>query len=126
QVFDAGRLTDARGNVASFSDTVIVLTSNIGSDAFAAASVGFGEHRRPSAADSEAAVMRAVRATMRPELVNRLDAVVVFQPLSPETIADIAASEIERLQGRLAVRGFELEVDDDVVDLVARTGYNPD
>lgn len=124
QVFDAGRLSDSRGQVADFSRVVVAMTSNLGADAFSAPSVGF---RAPGTEDAaeEARVIEAVRDAMAPELVNRLDDVVVFQPLSPQTIADIAERELDATVQRLAERGYQLSIAPDVHDLIASSGFDP-
>jgi ATP-dependent Clp protease ATP-binding subunit ClpA len=126
QVFDAGRLTDPRGNVADFSDVVIVMTSNLGATAWSAPRLGFAE-RSPEheVADAERRIIEAVRGAMRPELINRLDEIVAFQPLTEAAIAEIAEHEIGIAAERLAERGYELEIPDEVVELVSRTGYDP-
>lgn len=122
QVFDEGRLTDAAGRVADFSNTVIVLTSNLGCDG--RSRVGFGS-------DSEAVlhdVRRAVEAFFSPELRNRIDRIVPFWPLTPEVAEAIAAAELKRLLGRrgLAGRGMFVTVDPSVVKRVAEEGFNAD
>lgn len=124
QVFDAGRLSDARGNVADFSNTIIVMTSNLGADAFGREAIGFGG-QEALGAQAENRVLATVREVMAPELVNRLDAVVVFQQLSEAAIHDIARKEIAAACDRLAERGYLLTVEPDAVDLIATTGYDP-
>ena len=122
QVFDDGRLTDSRGNVASFADTVIVMTSNIGSRAFSQVPTGFVVDRDPAADDERA--REAVREIMRPELVNRLDEIVVFHPLDRATIAAIADKEVGDTVQRLAKRGYALTVTPEVVQFLADEGYD--
>jgi hypothetical protein len=121
QVFDAGRLSDARGNVADFSQTVIAMTSNLGARAFNAPSVGF-RRAEPELGDDR--VLDAVKQTMVPELVNRIGEIVVFQPHDPLAIERIARKEVASAIDRLAERGYRLTVDDDAVALLARTGYD--
>jgi ATP-dependent Clp protease ATP-binding subunit ClpA len=122
QVFDDGRLTDARGTVADFSETIVVLTSNLGSEAFRAPAVGFAT---PSTPDTSGRVLDKIRETMRPELINRLDGIVVFQPLDQTTIQAIADSEISALFERLGGQGYSLCADAEVLELVATSGYDP-
>lgn len=122
QVFDDGRLTDARGNVASFSDAVIIMTSNLGSDAFTHQTLGFtGAAGGPKA---DAKVRAAVEEAMPAELINRFDAVVVFEPLDPEMIRHIARKEISETTRRLALRDYAITIDDAVIDAVAATDYD--
>jgi ATP-dependent Clp protease ATP-binding subunit ClpA len=127
QVFDAGRLTDARGNVAVFERTVIAMTSNLGSESFGSAPVGFSQPQddQALARRDQQRVLEAVKRAMPPELINRLDELIVFQALSREAIAEIAALELERLRGRLAQRGYLITVGSGVAELVAETGYDP-
>jgi ATP-dependent Clp protease ATP-binding subunit ClpA len=123
QVFDAGLLTDGRGNVARFSDAVVIMTSNLGSHAYTAKMPpGFVADDAVDPADE---VIRTVRATMAPELVNRLDAIVLFNPLGEASIREIAELMIGDTVKRLQERGLLLEVDDAAVDLVTREGYDP-
>lgn len=126
QVFDAGQLTDPRGNIADFRSVVIVMTSNLGSEAFGAPAVGFAARDEDAEqAAGEERVLAAVRDAMRPELVNRLDDIVVFRPLDEAAIAEIAEREMAIAVDRLAERGYDVEVPADVAELVARTGYDP-
>jgi energy-coupling factor transporter ATP-binding protein EcfA2 len=126
QVFDAGRLTDPRGNVADFADTVIILTSNIGSQAFGAPTIGFAPRDdAQQRVDDESRVLAAVQATMRPELINRLDDVIVFQPLGTAAIHEIAQQEVDRVLARLTERGYDASTGAGVVELIATSGYDP-
>jgi len=127
QVFDAGRLSDSRGNAATFERTVIVMTSNLGASVFASPPVGFApvqDDLQIAARDSER-LLEKVRETLPIELVNRLDEIVVFRPLTEAVIEEIARLEIDRMRTRLAERGYALAISDEVVKLVARTGYDP-
>ena len=127
QVFDAGRLSDSRGTVADFSKTVIVMTSNLGADAFEAAPFGFADESDDSAhlQRGRESVLGEVRRRMAPELINRLDDILIFEPLSVESIREIADSEVGKLGEELRRRGFEVEIPDDVVAVIAETGYDP-
>jgi ATP-dependent Clp protease ATP-binding subunit ClpA len=127
QVFDAGRLSDSRGNVANFEHTVIAMTSNLGGTAFSSSPIGFSpvEDDREILARDQKRVLEAVQQTMPPELINRLDEIVVFAPLSLEAITEIARLEIERMRARLAQRGYVIKIGDDAVELIATTGYDP-
>lgn len=122
QVFDAGRLSDLQGEV-SFADTIIVLTTNMGADKLQANPLGFGatandEDERTVGATTE------LRRQIPPELVNRLDAIVMFQALSPQAIREIAEMEIDAMIRRLSERGYRLEIEDGVIDHIASTGYD--
>lgn len=125
QVFDAGRLTDARGVTADFADTVIVLTSNLGNRSFKSLrKMGFNQDIEAEPDDSEH-VLGVVEQTLPPELRNRLDEIIVFRPLSREVIHKIAVREVARQTQRLAATGYELSVTPEAVAVIARSGYDP-
>jgi len=119
QVLDDGRLTDGQGRTADFRNTIIVLTSNLGSQAIA---------ELPESADIEAArpsVMRAVRDRFRPEFLNRLDEVVLFRRLAREDMASIVDIQLGRLLRLLEDRKLRLELDDKAREWLAEAGYDP-
>ena len=119
QVLDDGRLTDGQGRVVDFKNTLIILTSNLGSQALSIL---------PEGADSEGArdqVMAAVRAHFRPEFLNRLDEIVLFDRLSRDNMDGIVDIQIAQLAQRLAARGVTLEVDAAARTWLANRGYDP-
>ncbi|MGO2449804.1 ATP-dependent chaperone ClpB [Pseudomonas taetrolens] len=117
QVLEDGRLTDSHGRTVDFRNTVIVMTSNLGS-AQIQELVGDREAQR-------AAVMDAVSTHFRPEFVNRIDEVVIFEPLARDQIAGIAEIQLGRLRGRLAERDLSLELSQDALDKLIAVGYDP-
>ena len=117
QVLDDGRLTDGQGRTVDFRQTILILTSNLGSQ-FIADPTLTADQRRES-------VMAAVRASFKPEFVNRLDEIVVFDALGPDELARITALQVRRLADRLADRRIVLEVSEEATDWLARTGYDP-
>ncbi|MEB0042438.1 MULTISPECIES: ATP-dependent chaperone ClpB [unclassified Pseudomonas] len=117
QVLEDGRLTDSHGRTVDFRNTVIVMTSNLGS-AQIQDLVGDREAQH-------AAVMDAVSSHFRPEFVNRIDEVVVFEPLARDQIAGIANIQLGRLRGRLAERELKLELSDEALDKLIAVGYDP-
>ncbi|PWB34831.1 ATP-dependent chaperone ClpB [Pseudomonas sp. SDI] len=117
QVLEDGRLTDSHGRTVDFRNTVIVMTSNLGS-AQIQELVGDREAQR-------AAVMDAVGAHFRPEFVNRIDEVVVFEPLGREQIAGITEIQLGRLRSRLAERDLSLELGPEALDKLVAVGYDP-
>lgn len=117
QVMEDGRLTDSHGRTVDFKNTVIVMTSNLGS-AQIQELVGDREAQL-------AAVMDAVNTHFRPEFVNRIDEVVVFEPLAREQIAGIAKIQLSRLRLRLAERELSLELSDEALDKLVAIGYDP-
>jgi len=117
QVLDDGRLTDGQGRTVDFRQTILILTSNLGSQ-FIADPTLTADQRRES-------VMAAVRASFKPEFVNRLDEIVVFDALGPDELARITALQVRRLADRLADRRIVLDVSEEATDWLARTGYDP-
>src|SRR5437762_7735599 len=119
QVLDDGRLTDGQGRTVDFRNTLIVLTSNLGSEALASL---------PEGADIEAArphVMEAVRGAFRPEFLNRLDEILLFRRLSREDMKGIVEIQLERLKKLLADRKITLELDGAAEAWLADKGYDP-
>lgn len=117
QVLEDGRLTDSHGRTVDFKNTVIVMTSNLGS-AQIQELIGDKEAQR-------AAVMDAVSSHFRPEFINRIDEVVVFEPLGREQIAGIAEIQLQRLRGRLAERELSLDLTPEALDKLIAVGYDP-
>mgnify|MGYP002738546399 FL=1 len=117
QVLEDGRLTDSHGRTVDFRNAVVVMTSNLGS-AQIQELVGDPEAQR-------AAVMDAVGSHFRPEFINRIDELVVFEPLDKKQIAGIAQIQLGRLRQRLAERGLELELSDEAMDKLIDVGYDP-
>ena len=117
QVLEDGRLTDSHGRTVDFRNTVVVMTSNLGS-AQIQELVGDQEAQR-------AAVMDAVNAHFRPEFINRIDEVVVFEPLAREQIAGIAEIQMGRLRKRLAERELSLELSMEAMDKLIAVGFDP-
>ena len=119
QVLDDGRLTDGQGRTVDFRNTVIVMTSNLGSQRIQEMS---GEENYDA---MKAAVMEIVGGHFRPEFINRIDDVVVFHPLGREEIRAIAGLQIEILRARLLERDISLEITDAALDLVGTAGFDP-
>jgi ATP-dependent Clp protease ATP-binding subunit ClpB len=116
QVLDDGRLTDGQGRTVDFRNTVIVMTSNLGASHLALGVVGEGERE---------SVMADVRAHFRPEFLNRLDEIVIFEPLAQEQLRSIVDIQLERVDRRLAERDLHLDATDAAKDAIARAGYDP-
>jgi ATP-dependent Clp protease ATP-binding subunit ClpC len=125
QVFDDGRLTDRRGNTADFRNAIVILTSNLGSVIPAGSGLGFVDD---SGRFSNAVVMRTIERSFRKEFLNRLDRVVVFQPLGRETMRKILRKELaEAFQRRgLRSRTWAVEWDESAVDFLLERGFTPD
>ncbi len=119
QVLDDGRLTDGQGRTVDFRNTVIVMTSNLGSHLIQSLS---GE---ANYAKMKETLMEIVTQNFRPEFVNRIDDVVVFHPLGASQIQQIALLQLERLRQRLASQNMRLEVNDDALAHIATAGFDP-
>ena len=117
QVLDDGRLTDGQGRTVDFRNTILILTSNLGSQYLTDASL--------SDAEKEGAVLALVRQAFKPEFVNRLDDIVVFSALSQAELAEIVSLYVDRLQKRLQQRRLELGVSPDARAWLAERGYDP-
>lgn len=119
QVLDDGRLTDGHGRTVDFRNTVIVMTSNLGSQMIQEMA------SENNYAAMKEAVMTVVTQHFRPEFINRLDEIVVFHPLDKSQIHNIANIQITHLQKRLAERDLKLQVEDNALDYLAAAGYDP-
>lgn len=118
QVLDDGRLTDSQGRVVDFKNTVIIMTSNLGSHKiFDMAGDEYEEIK--------SAVMVSVNEHFRPEFINRIDEIVVFHPLAKEQMAGIATIQLERLRARLKERELGLVLSDEAMDELVSVGYDP-
>jgi ATP-dependent Clp protease ATP-binding subunit ClpB len=117
QLLDDGRLTDGQGRTVDFRNTVVIMTSNLGSYVY--------DDQSLPAADRSEKVLQEVRATLRPEFVNRVDEIIVFSPLGREEIKQIVSIQLAGLQARLAERKLTIEVSEDARDYLANKGYDP-
>lgn len=119
QVLDDGRLTDGQGRTVDFRNTVVIMTSNLGSDLI---QERFGEL---DYAHMKELVLGVVSHNFRPEFINRIDEVVVFHPLGEQHIASIAQIQLKRLYKRLEERGYEIHISDEALKLLSENGYDP-
>jgi ATP-dependent Clp protease ATP-binding subunit ClpC len=124
QIFDEGTLTDAQGRKCDFRESVIILTSNLGSRVAKKRRMGFGMEEEERGRDDHAPWEEAIRKHLRPELVNRLTKIVPFKPLGMDTAREILGKLIAELNGRLEERGVTLELDASAEDLILREGYS--
>jgi ATP-dependent Clp protease ATP-binding subunit ClpC len=129
QVLDNGKLTDAKGRVVNFRNTVIILTSNIGSqyiDRMEKLGFASGETTEESNYnDAKGKVLEALKDHFRPEFLNRLDDIVVFDVLGKEAIKDIVGLQVEIVVKRLAEKEIRLELSSDILETLTKEGYNP-
>ncbi|KAE8678438.1 Chaperone protein ClpB3 [Hibiscus syriacus] len=123
QILDDGRVTDSQGRTVSFTNTVIIMTSNVGSQY-----ILNSDEEKPKDLAYETIkqrVMEAARAVFRPEFMNRVDEYIVFQPLDRKEISSIVRLQLERVQKRISDRKIELRVMDAAVQLLGNLGYDP-
>jgi len=128
QVLDNGHLTDSKGRVVNFKNTVIILTSNIGSEHIdKMQAIGFGSHTSDTADYTEAKerVMGSLKDYFRPEFLNRLDEIVLFDILTPEVIRSIVGLQVDIVKKRLAEKEITLDVADNVLTYLGEKGYDP-
>jgi ATP-dependent Clp protease ATP-binding subunit ClpC len=127
QILEDGRLTDAAGRVVDFKNTVIVMTSNLGSQTVrSAAPLGFANGDQTEAfARTREQMLAELRRTFRPELLNRIDEIVVFQPLTREQIEQIVDIMLDRVREQLRERGISLEATEPARALLATEGFDP-
>ncbi len=118
QVLDDGRLTDGQGRTVDFRNTVVIMTSNLGSDLIQGS-------KDESYSEMKALVMSVVGQHFRPEFINRIDETVVFHPLGKDNIREIASIQLERLAKRMETRGYELVFTEALLDFIGEVGYDP-
>ena len=118
QVLDDGRLTDGQGRTVDFRNTVVIMTSNLGSDLIQG-------NQTESYDDMKALVMSVVSQHFRPEFINRIDETVVFHPLNKDNIRAIAEIQLKRLINRMESRGYVLTFTDATLDFISEIGYDP-
>ncbi len=126
QVLDEGRLTDNKGRVADFKNTIIIMTSNMGS---AIIQEKFENLKGNVEAAMEAAkteVLGLLKQTVRPEFINRIDDIVMFTPLSSENIKEIVGLQIKSVTKLLAQQNITLDATPEAIDYLAKKGYDPD
>ena len=118
QILDEGRLTDSQGRTVSFKNTIIIMTSNIGSHLILEA--------KELTDKVKDAVEKLLHATFRPEFLNRIDAVVFFRKLSEEDVQQIAQIQLQTIVSRLQEKHITLTIDEDVIEYIAQEGYSPE
>jgi ATP-dependent Clp protease ATP-binding subunit ClpB len=126
QVLDDGRLTDNKGRVVNFKNTIIIMTSNLGSDII---QENFGDvtekNKEEVVERTKVEVMNRLRETIRPEFLNRVDEIILFQPLMRSEIRGIIKIQLEGLKGLVAQSGIQLRFTDYLVDYLAENGFDP-
>ena len=121
QVLDDGRITDSQGRTVDFKNTILIMTSNIGSEYLLEGIDGEGNITQ----EAEEAVMNDLRNHFRPEFLNRLDETIMFKPLTKENISGIVDLIIEDLNRRLADRNLSIKLSEEAEDLIVEQSYDP-
>jgi ATP-dependent Clp protease ATP-binding subunit ClpB len=126
QVLDDGRLTDNKGRTANFKNTIIIMTSNIGAHLIQENFEGLTEFNRDEViASTRIAVNDLLKKTIRPEFLNRIDEIIMFNPLTRSEIRNIVEIQLNGLRKMLASQGLRLEVTDEAIDWLAQLGFDP-
>ncbi len=128
QILDNGRLTDAKGRIVNFRNSIIILTSNIGAqyiDKMEKIGFAFGSGEKNDYENAKGKVMASLKDHFRPEFLNRLDDTIVFDILSPEAVRKIVEIQVNIVKDRLLAKEIKLEVSSEVTDYLSKDGYNP-
>lgn len=126
QILDNGRLTDAKGRTINFRNTIIIMTSNIGAQYIdKMQSIGFSSSEKNDYENVKEKVLSTLKEHFRPEFLNRLDDIIVFDVLSKEAIKKIVEIQVDIVKKRLTDKEITLKISDQVLELLARDGYNP-
>jgi len=125
QLLEDGRLTDGHGRTVDFKNTVVIMTSNLGTEELQHQDVGFRHKDKTDEQRMRAAIQTALRQTFRPELLNRIDDTIIFHPLTEEHLNSIVAHLIQEVEQRLAERNIKLEVSSEAKAWLVKRGYDP-
>ena len=120
QVLDDGRLTDNKGRTVNFKNTLIIMTSNLGSQL-----IRDNEEKGVDHETTRKQVLELLRQTIRPEFLNRIDETIIFTPLSEKQIRDVVSLQIAAIHKMLEENGIDLRVTDDAINYIAQEGYDP-
>lgn len=126
QVLDDGRLTDNKGRVVNFKNTIIIMTSNIGSHIIQENFEGITDKNREEVIDrTKQEVMELLKKTIRPEFLNRVDEIIMFEPLTQEQVKEIVRLQINQVSKRLEEQNIQIELTEDAVEALADIGFDP-
>ena len=125
QLLEDGRLTDGHGRTVDFKNVIVIMTSNLGTADFQKQAIGFARGEESSEAEMRRTIESELKRTFRPELLNRLDDVIIFRPLTQEHLGKIVALMLRETQERLAERSVVLEVGEEARAWLVRAGYDP-
>jgi len=128
QIMDTGHLTDAQGRRVNFKNTIILLTANFGTERLRRAGTGFRSGGGPegvTTADIRSVIETELKRQLAPEFINRLDDVILFEPLTPDDMVAIARKQLARERKAVEARGYHMRWDEAVIELLGRKGYSP-
>ena len=126
QILEDGLLTDSQGKKADFKNTVIVMTSNVGAENFAGGkALGFSSEDKQAGKNTKSKSIDALKATFRPEFLNRIDEIITFDKLSDAEIKEIARKMLGEIKKRVEILGIDINFDDLCVELLGKEGYDP-
>jgi ATP-dependent Clp protease ATP-binding subunit ClpC len=126
QILDDGRLTDGQGRIVDFRNTVLIMTSNLGTEFVTkAGSLGFLQAEDKGESEAHSKIEKALRDTFRPEFLNRIDEIIIFSPLSIEQMNDIVKLQMEEIQERMDEHGLTVQLSDAAQAWLAEEGYDP-
>ncbi|MBM3183512.1 MAG: AAA family ATPase, partial [Chloroflexi bacterium] len=125
QILEDGRLTDGHGRAVDFRNSVVVMTSNLGTQEFQRQAIGFTRQDKGEQQRLRSAIETALKQTFRPEFLNRIDDIIIFQPLTEEHLKKIVDLLVLEVEKRLADRNIELELDDEAKAWLLKEGYEP-
>ena len=127
QVLDDGRLTDNKGRTVNFKNTIIIMTSNLGSQYIQQQCANLSDANRDEVLDeTRQKVMDMLKQTIRPEFLNRIDETIMFLPLTKKEIAEVVRLQMRSVHRMLTEQGFKIDVSDEAIDLLADLGYDPE
>ena len=126
QVLDDGRLTDNKGRVANFKNTIIIMTTNLGAYLIQENLTGLDKKDwQVTLEKTKSEVFELLNKSMRPEFLNRIDEIIMFQPLSKEVIQRVVTIQLQQTQKLLQQNGVQLLIDEPVITYLSQEGYNP-
>ncbi|MFB0556544.1 MAG: ATP-dependent Clp protease ATP-binding subunit, partial [Dehalococcoidia bacterium] len=125
QLLEDGRLTDGHGRTVDFKNTVVIMTSNLGTEEFQRQAIGFQHRDEADEQRMKKTIESALRQTFRPELLNRIDDVIIFHPLTEENLKSIVDLLVREVEQRLAERNIKIEIGPEAKDWLVKRGYDP-
>jgi ATP-dependent Clp protease ATP-binding subunit ClpC len=126
QILDDGRLTDGQGRVVDFRNTVLIMTSNLGTEFVSGSgSVGFLSHQNGGADENNSKIQKALKDTFRPEFLNRIDETIIFSQLTPEDMGQIVDLQMDEIQERLSEYGLKVNLTEKARSWLANQGFDP-